>query len=379
MSERQKEISLTLLALWGYGSESPVPKQMSAVLPQGEDVRRYKGKTIKKRPDGRYWTRYYKDGIQHSVYGKTVNECISNLKQALKNENKELSNNITLDTWLQRWMSLYKINKVRKSTVDKISGLLRSVDEKLRNKPINKISSLEMQEFLNRIEFERKREQVYVCLKDAFTKAQKNRLIKENPFDVVEVAKAKKKRMSKALTMSEEKKFVDACRINKFGNLFLLCLYQGLRIGEALALTESDVDTEKMTLTVSKSLNGDGVISPPKTETSNRTMPLFRRSLEVLPYVEKGERLFAATTCKYYQKQMHIICRQLGLDNVSVHTLRHTFATRCSEAGVPPKVVQKWLGHSTLEMTMNVYTHVNAEEEQKETLKFDTYFDTCLR
>lgn len=173
MSERQKEISLTLLALWGYGSESPVPKQMSAVLPQGEDVRRYKGKTIKKRPDGRYWTRYYKDGIQHSVYGKTVNECISNLKQALKNENKELSNNITLDTWLQRWMSLYKINKVRKSTVDKISGLLRSVDEKLRNKPINKISSLEMQEFLNRIEFERKREQVYVCLKDAFTKAQK--------------------------------------------------------------------------------------------------------------------------------------------------------------------------------------------------------------
>ena len=51
----------------------------------------------------------------------------------------------------------------------------------------------------------------------------------------------------------------------------------------------------------------------------------------------------------------------------------------CGKAGVPPKVVQKWLGHSTLEMTMNVYTHVNAEEEQKETLKFDTYFDTCLR
>ena len=178
--------------------------------------------------------------------------------------------------------------------------------------------------------------------------------------------------------MSEEKRFIEACSRNKYGNLFLLCLYQGLRLGEALALTEADVDTEKMTLTVNKSLNGDGVISPPKTETSNRTMPLFRRSLDVLPHVGKGERLFAATTRKYYQKQIHQICRELELENVSAHTLRHTFATRCSEAGVPPKVVQKWLGHATLEMTLNVYTHVNAEEEQKETLKFDTYFDTCF-
>lgn len=55
---------------------------------------------------------------------------------------------------------------------------------------------------------------------------------------------------------------------------------------------------------------------------------------------------------------------------------KHNYLQRCGEAGVPPKVVQHWLGHSTLEMTMNVYTHVNAEEEQKQAHKFDTYFDT---
>ena len=376
MSERQKEISLSLLALWGYAEANPAPKQMSAALPVEETVRKYKGKTIKKRPDGRYWTRYYKDGVQHSVYGKTASECVANLKQAMSGNAPAAA--ITLDEWLEQWIKLYKINKVRQTTVNKITGLLKCVDDKLRSCAINKITSIDVQRFLNGIEFERKREQVYVCLKDAFTRAHKNKLIKENPFDVVEIAKAKRQRRSKALTVSEEKRFIEACSRNKYGNLFLLCLYQGLRLGEALALTEADVDTEKMTLTVNKSLNGDGVISPPKTETSNRTMPLFRRSLDVLPHVGKGERLFAATTRKYYQKQIHQICRELELENVSAHTLRHTFATRCSEAGVPPKVVQKWLGHATLEMTLNVYTHVNAEEEQKETLKFDTYFDTCF-
>lgn len=354
-------------------------KQVPAVLTQGEEMRQYKGKTIKKRADGRWWTRYYKNGKQYSVYGKTAEECLQNFKKALSGktkQQKEMPKSITLDEWLNKWLQLYKTGQVRETTMQKIQGLLKAVDIDLKNKPICAITSLELQEFLNSIEHERKREQVYVSLKDAFTKAYKNKVIKDNPFDVVTVPKAKRQRKIRALTLDEERKFVEACKNNKFGSMFLLCLYQGLRLGEALALTGEDVDIEKMTLTVNKSLNGDCQISAPKTETSNRTMPLFKRSLDVIPKVECDQLLFNITTRKYYQKQMHMICEKLGLENVSVHTLRHTFATRCSEAGVPPKVVQQWLGHTTLEMTMNVYTHVNAEEEKKQARKFDTYFDT---
>ncbi len=75
-------------------------------------------------------------------------------------------------------------------------------------------------------------------------------------------------------------------------------------------------------------------------------------------------------------RKLLLKCRELGLDGVTVHTLRHTFATRCSEAGIPPKMVQKWLGHSTVEMTLNVYTQVNADFEREMTAKFDTFFDT---
>lgn len=353
-------------------------KQVSAVLMEGEEMRKYKGKTIKRRADGRYWTRYYRDGKQYSIYGQTINECLQNLKQALsgKKQLKAPSKQTTLGEWLQKWLELYKIGQVRDTTVQKIKELLRAVNNDLRNKPIGTITSLDLQAFLNGIEYQRKREQVYVSLKDAFTKAYKNKIIKDNPFDVVTVPKAKRKRKIRALTLDEERRFVTACKSNKFGSMFLLCLYQGLRLGEALALTGKDVDVQNMTLTVNKSLNGDYKISAPKTETSNRTMPLFKRSVEILPKVKSDQLLFDITTRKYYQKQMHVICEELGLENVSVHTLRHTFATRCSEAGVPPKVVQHWLGHSTLEMTMNIYTHVNAEEEQKQAHKFDTYFDT---
>ena len=73
---------------------------------------------------------------------------------------------------------------------------------------------------------------------------------------------------------------------------------------------------------------------------------------------------------------MSTICADLGIEGISIHSLRHTFATRCAEAGVPPKVVQQWLGHSTLEMTMNVYTHVNRDFEREMTNKVDLYFDT---
>ena len=73
---------------------------------------------------------------------------------------------------------------------------------------------------------------------------------------------------------------------------------------------------------------------------------------------------------------MNKLCKKLQLTGISVHSLRHTFATRCAEAGIAPKIVQKWLGHSTINMTLDLYTHVNSDFEQSEVLKFDTYFDT---
>ena len=354
---------------------SDVSKNVPVVLPlQGEAMKKYKGKTITKRADGRWWTRYTIEGKVYPVYGHTQNECYEKLKEALKQAEKgeKNYNKATLQEWLDKWLVTYKEPKFRSTTIDQMRAYLKTA-EPLFGLPLRKISALTLQEFLNDIDKPRKREKVHGFLKDAFTKAYKTRLIDYNPFDAIDTTKRTRKQ-SKSLTHEEEKIFTEACQNWDKGRFYLFCMYQGLRIGEAVALTYDDIDFVARTITVNKSINTNGELTEPKTETSNRTLPLFERSLPLLD--RNGTGPVFEYNRKTYQNKLLLKCRKLGLDGVTVHTLRHTFATRCSEAGIPPKMVQKWLGHSTVEMTLNVYTHVNADFEKEMTAKFDSFFDT---
>lgn len=371
--EREREeLKNKIIVLGNHSNKS---KQVSAVLQEEEELLRYKNKSIKKRADGRYWARYYdKEGKQHCVYGKTGKACLARLKEALRQidkGNKPLQG-CTLGKWIAKWLELYKVPKVRPNTLTQMKSYLKDAAE-LYDYKLNKISSITLQEYLNGIPQPRKREKLHTFLKDAFTKAYKTRLIDSNPFDAIEPPSHKRKE-SRSLTHEEEARFVAACKTHNQGRLYLFCLYQGLRIGEAVALTYEDIDFAKRQISISKSVCPDGSITPPKTDKSNRIIPLFEKSLSLLD--RNGTGNVFEFNRKTYQNKLAILCRKLGFQNVSVHTMRHTFATRCSEAGIAPKVVQKWLGHSTLDMTLNVYTHVNEDFEQKETLKFDTYFDT---
>lgn len=351
-------------------------KTVSAVLPNKEDeVKKYKGKAVKKRADGRYWARYYdKEGKQHSVYGKTEIECYNKLRQAVKQvENgSKTKQSYTLGEWLTKWLELYKVGKVKPSTLEQMQRYVKDVYP-LANKPLKKLTAIDLQEFLNSVDKPRKREKLFEYLKDALTKAVKNKLMEDNLFDGIDKPKFVRKQ-SKALTREQEQIFVKACADSNQGNLFLLCLYQGLRLGEALALTYDDINFDKRTITVNKSIDSMGELTTPKTATSIRTLPLFGRTLELFEKGKSGNVFHYPR--KVYQNSMLKICKRLGFDGINIHSLRHTFATRCAEAGIAAKTVQRWLGHSTVDMTLNIYTHINAEFEQKEVVKFDTYFDT---
>ena len=74
-----------------------------------------------------------------------------------------------------------------------------------------------------------------------------------------------------------------------------------------------------------------------------------------------------------YDVHINKLTRKAQIQNFSMHTLRHTFATRCIEAGMRPKTLQQILGHSSINITMNLYVHVTDEENTKEMLKFEEY------
>lgn len=333
---------------------------------------KFKGKTIKKRTDGRWWTRYYdKEKKQHSIYGKTQQECLQKLKAALKKVNeKEVKEVLTFGNWKDTWLRLYKEPTLKASTLYQTKRYLSKM-QCLYELPLSEITTLKLQEYLMSIETPRNRQHYLDVLRDCLNKAVKNDLLTKNPCDNLQLPKYKSKR-SRALTHDEEKRFVAACEKDTYGMQFLLCLYQGLRIGETKLLTLQDFDFAKQTLKIDKALNDQYKPDTPKSEMSNRTIPLFRRTAEAL------ERLpfKMAKSDKQVYSHFKSICLAANIEGYTVHSLRHTFATRCAEAGITPSVTQKWMGHSTVDMTLNVYTHVNADFELKEQAKFDTYFDS---
>ena len=141
----------------------------------------------------------------------------------------------------------------------------------------------------------------------------------------------------------------------------LRCLLQtGLRTGEMVGLRWSDVGLENRLLTINRSMEyrhstGEWRIGEPKSKSGYRTIPLTEEAVEILKLQKQKNRTFKVIPMEW-----------TGIDRFSMHVLRHTFATRCIEAGMKPKTLQTILGHSNIGITMNLYVHTTEEQKHKE-------------
>lgn len=181
-------------------------------------------------------------------------------------------------------------------------------------------------------------------------------------------------------TVQEQKKienYVLNCKKDKLFGV-VLCLYTGLRVGELLALTWSDIDFGKGLLFVSKTCHdgNDGighirVIDTPKTVNSRRVIPLPK---QILPHLK---RLKKRSLCDYviadgdkpvfvrsYQRTFELLLKKLDISHKGFHSLRHTFATRALECGMDVKTLSELLGHKNASVTLNRYAHSMIEHKQ---------------
>lgn len=326
-----------------------------------QDELKFRGVTIRKNEKCNTWyTRVRIDNKQLYISGKTQTDCMKQLKAIIKNGNKEEEKNPTLIGWYDKWFELFKKNKVKETTIDDYKKVLKKIPTDLLNKKINKITNLEIIILLNSIEAERMKQKVYELLNTLFEKAVDFDLIKKNILKQIEKPKHIVEK-GVALNISEQATFIQGCKNYKWGNLFLTILYQGLRIGEALALTLTDVDFEKETLNINKAINEKGQLTETKNTQSTRIMPLFKPTQTILKTIQTNNRIFnfSYTTAT---KRLKELLQHLNLKEISLHDLRHTFITNCKNAGIPEHIVQNWVGHQIgSKVTSTVYTHITED------------------
>ena len=328
---------------------------------------KYQGITIIKHKSCNTWyARYRKNGKQFYVSAKTQLECYNKLKIALKNKSKtklKTTNIITLKEWFDKWLILYK-QGVKSNTKKDYFNSMKYL-KPLHNSPLDKITSIQIIELLNTITFERRKQIVYELLSSLYSKAIANDIISKNP--VVKIEKPKHKKINGNAFSNEDETKLEKLLVEKELDIFLICLYQGLRRGEALAIEITDIDFENKKLNISKALNSQDKFDTTKNIYSKRIIPLFDKTLKILEkYKNKTGRIFNYNYkwCDNVFKPM--MQQYFPNKNYTMHSLRHTFITRCQENNIPLHIIQKWAGHITgSKVTNEVYTHIRENAEQE--------------
>lgn len=166
-----------------------------------------------------------------------------------------------------------------------------------------------------------------------------------------------------------------------FGLYAGICLYAGLRRGEALALRYQDIDRKAGVIRVSKSVEFWGNrphVKPPKTENGVRSVPLIDALLTAIPATGTGYLFHAPDTpekpltLSQFRKLWDGYCAAIGY-KLTPHQLRHGFATMLYEAGIGDRDAQSWMGHADINMTRNVYTHIREARAQKSASLLNDY------
>ena len=242
-----------------------------------------------------------------------------------------------------------------------------------------------------------------------FKDAMISELITTNPAGpAVKLPKStvKKNKSEKVLTVEEQRIFEKMFLKSSYGSVYRLVLQTGLRVGEVCGLRWQDVDLGNGVLHVRQQSQasayrsparkrGEPIITTPKTETSIRDIPLTKAAVQILReqksksftqiiVIEYRDYVFHSLEGNLYttstlNKALKQIAKKAELSPISMHTLRHTFATRCLEAGMKPKVLQEILGHADISTTMNTYTHVLEDERVKEIEKLDQLYSNWCK
>lgn len=346
-----------------------------------------------------------------SVYGNTRKEVKEKMTIALADVQKDMfidKNSITIVELGQQILDIkLKTNVITENSYSSSINHLNKIKYSfLGNMEIQKTTYLDIQNFYTTITDLSNSyiEKINILLNTIFKEAIKREIINKNPMINVIVPKSNKKnKQVEAFSIEQQKAIIDY--LNKYSykdygfyayrNIFRILMFSGMRVGELLALYPEDIDLVNneihISRTITKNLQGKTIVgAKTKTYESARTIPItelyidaIKESLNNMKENKynliftsiRNEPIIVSNVGQYF----NTLCNKLNFDfKVNPHMLRHTYATRCIESGVPAHVLQKLLGHKNITTTINTYTTIFEKYKKDEVNKSVSYLKTML-
>lgn len=358
------------------------------------------GVGISQTKRGDYTARFTdKFGKRQQKYFKKLHECKKWLADAqFLDEHSNVNNphNMIVDAWFDYWIDVKK-RTVRPNTVRNYTErYYHNIKPVIGNMVLSKVNSIHCQNIMNKMADDGYRSttiyQARIALYNMFEYAFQNDVIVKNPCNKMvksDIGKETKKKT--AITIPEQVKLLKVIAGTAYEYQFRFMLQTGLRSGEMIGLRWSDVDFDKRLLTIERSTEfrystQEWRTGKPKSKSGYRTIPLTDEAISILKLQKIKNSTFPLIhyewrdtifLCKKgtpvknstYDSSLFKHCDKANIPRISMHILRHTFATRCIEAGMKPKTLQTILGHSNIGITMNLYVHITEEEK---TLEMDS-------
>lgn len=355
----------------------------------------------RQREDGRIECRFTVNGKRYSCYADTVKECRERereLRETIENGLYTQNRNITLDKYYEEWKNARKGTIKGNTALGNESRYKNHIGPALGRRKIVDIEKREIIQLQQKLaeKFEPSTVNgIIVQLKTILNDAVAEGIIPKSPAVGVKMLKVEKKATEtyhRALTEEEQIAFMEYAKKEWLYELLALLLCTGMRIGEASALTWDDIDLFNNVIhvnkTVTRTADGKYTTGSPKSKTSIRDIPLTETIKEVLKSQKQKQQRYNGNLSKFSRnifenlyggvvynasvnKAISETIKRMNNDGIeiehfSAHALRDTFATRYIEQGGSAQVLKTILGHSSLTMTMDLYSHVMPDTKQKE-------------
>jgi integrase len=350
------------------------------------------GSITRHKKSGLYMARYTVQTStgpkRKTIYGKEREEVAEQLIEALSNRNKGLvfdADNLTLGDYLDRWIHDSVRDTVRQRTWERYEQIVRvhlkPALGKVKLKNITPTHARALyRDKLDSGLTSRTVNYIHTTLSKALNDAVSDGLIPRNPTSGLKAPRPAKKEIH-PLSCQQAKVFLEAARGDRFEGAYVVASHCGLREGEILGLKWSDVDLNTGTLQVRRTLSEARAgqrFEPPKNG-KGRNVRLTPQAVEALRthlgrqleeiersgdhYRDQGlvfpSRVGTPMNAKNLTaRSFKPLLKRAGLPDIRFHDLRHTFATLMLQNGEHPKVVQEMLGHATIAITMDTYSHV---------------------